>query len=63
MGQLLVQGDVETVKNDPRVIEVYLGRQHADAPVRTATPRPSPDASPSAQPRRGPLTEAGTARI
>lgn len=29
MGKLLVQGDVKSVQNDPRVIEVYLGRQHA----------------------------------
>lgn len=29
MGKLLVQGDVKSVQQDPRVIEVYLGRSHA----------------------------------
>ncbi|MCL4861979.1 MAG: urea ABC transporter ATP-binding protein UrtD [Caldilineaceae bacterium] len=28
MGKLLCQGSVQTVQNDPRVIEVYLGRSH-----------------------------------
>jgi urea transport system ATP-binding protein len=28
MGQLLCQGSVQEVQNDPRVIEVYLGRSH-----------------------------------
>lgn len=28
MGQLLCEGPVETVQNDPRVVEVYLGRAH-----------------------------------
>jgi urea transport system ATP-binding protein len=28
LGQLLCQGPVQSVQNDPRVIEVYLGRSH-----------------------------------
>ena len=31
LGKLLCEGPVQTVQNDPRVIEVYLGRKHADA--------------------------------
>jgi urea transport system ATP-binding protein len=30
-GQLLVEGPVEAVQNDPRVIEVYLGHSHRQA--------------------------------
>ncbi|HLY28328.1 MAG TPA: urea ABC transporter ATP-binding protein UrtD [Aggregatilineales bacterium] len=30
-GQLLVEGSVEAVQNDPRVIEVYLGHSHRQA--------------------------------
>jgi urea transport system ATP-binding protein len=29
-GQVLVEGSVETVQNDPRVIEVYLGHSHRE---------------------------------
>jgi urea transport system ATP-binding protein len=31
MGQLLCQGPVQEVQNDPRVVEVYLGRGHKHA--------------------------------
>jgi urea transport system ATP-binding protein len=33
LGKLLMQGEVQTVQNDPRVIEVYLGRHHVHAPA------------------------------
>ncbi|HET6382702.1 MAG TPA: urea ABC transporter ATP-binding protein UrtD [Armatimonadota bacterium] len=31
LGKLLCEGPVQTVQDDPRVIEVYLGRKHSDA--------------------------------
>ncbi len=39
-GKLLCEGPVEAVQNDPRVIEVYLGRAHADDATSTAKGRP-----------------------
>lgn len=33
-GKLLCEGPVEAVQNDPRVLEIYLGRAHDDAPAQ-----------------------------
>jgi urea transport system ATP-binding protein len=40
LGQLLAEGPVATVQSDPQVIEVYLGRGHADRPADRPAGRP-----------------------
>ena len=42
MGELIALGTPEEVRNDPRVIEVYIGAQDNNEEAATPAPRPSP---------------------
>ena len=42
MGELIALGTPEEVRNDPRVIEVYIGAQDNNGAAATPAPRPSP---------------------
>jgi ABC-type multidrug transport system ATPase subunit len=42
MGELIALSTPEEVRNDPRVIEVYIGAQDNNGAAATPAPQPSP---------------------
>ncbi len=48
MGELIALGKPEDIRNDPRVIEVYIGSRDDEAEARPTTPGQAPDDQPAA---------------